>query len=972
MLNDRGVVVADPARGVDRAYALELARRGAKFMPHGRAGQEVLLQNAGMPGDLGAEVDVFAATESNATELLYARAGVAVAVHRKGRGSNNLGTGQVRLCGLRLTVARTALAAAVASLLPLYGAAAQVTPAVGVARDFDLPAGKLAAALDALRKQSGIQLDYPPELVADKWARAVRGRMGWRDALGRLLQDSGLAYRQASDTTIVITRLQASARPGDRPVPARPATTTASAAPAVTDFSAMTVTGTRIRGGTTPSPVITIGSEQMQEEGFTDLGEVIRSVPQNFSGGQNPGVLTGNLAGAGNANQNITGGSSLNLRGLGADATLTLLNGRRMAYGGFTQAVDISAIPVEAVERIDIVPDGASAIYGSDAVGGVGNVILKRDFQGVTVGTRFGQATQGGMGSREYNITAGTTWSSGGLIATYKDESVDPIYSSQRGYTTQLVDPSTLYPGSDLHSGLVSVHQSLGDFAELHLDALDTKRSQLQLYNYSGTRSRITPDTTTTLIAPSLEFWLPNDWSLSLGATSGRSEHHEYRLQTVIATGAATVTDACYCNTSRSYELGAEGPLFSLPGGDARLATGIGYRENGFRDDDHVTPANTVHGSEGARFAYAELNLPLVGPDQQITGVRRLSLTAAVRAEHYSTFGGVTTPKWGLLYDPSDDVTLKASWGKSFKAPTLFEQNYAQNAYLFSPSSFGGTGYPAGSTVLVLDGGNRNLEPERATTRSVSLALHPEALRGLEAELSWFSVDYRDRVIQPVANASQALSNAIYAPFVDLSPTPQKQADVISSAGTFYNFVGAPYDPNKVAAIIYTQYANVAQQHIHGVDLSGSYRLELGQGALTLRGSASRLDSTQQTIRDQPAYALAGMLFNPPKTSGRVGAVWKQGGFTASLFANYRSGVTNRIDEMKSASFTTFDAALRYATGMRSDVWSGLEFSLSLDNAFDRDPPLYRVTSPLYVAPYDSTNYSAIGRFLSLSVSKHW
>src|SRR3546814_4884671 len=93
----------------------------------------------------------------------------------------------------------------------------------------------------------------------------------------------------------------------------------------------ITVTGTRIRGGTSPSPVIKIGSERIQEEGFTDLGEVIRSVPQNFAGGQNPGVSSGGFSGAGIANQNVTGGSSLNLRGLGPDATLTLLNGRRMA-----------------------------------------------------------------------------------------------------------------------------------------------------------------------------------------------------------------------------------------------------------------------------------------------------------------------------------------------------------------------------------------------------------------------------------------------------------------------------------------------------------------------------------------------------------------------------------------------------------------------------------------------------------------
>src|SRR5574337_1660634 len=124
---------------------------------------------------------------------------------------------------------------------------------------------------------------------------------------------------------------------------------------------------------------------------------------------------------------------------------------------------------------------------------------------------------------------------------------------------------------------------------------------------------------------------------------------------------------ACYCNNSRSYERGAEGPLFPLPGGDARLAAGLGYRENEFRDVDHIRGANTFRGSEGVRFAYAEFNLPLIGPDQQVHGIQRLNVTAAVRGEHYNTFGGVTTPKLGVLYGPNPDFTLKASWGRSFK-----------------------------------------------------------------------------------------------------------------------------------------------------------------------------------------------------------------------------------------------------------------------------------------------------------------
>lgn len=762
---------------------------------------------------------------------------------------------------------------------------------------------------------------------------------------------------------------------GEPPRPGSPETAIAAAAPAqtaATELESIEVTGTRIKGGAVPSPVISISAAHIQEEDFSDLGEVIRSVPQNFSGGQNPGVLSGNLAGAGNANQNMTGGASLNLRGLGADATLTLLNGRRLAYGGFTQAVDLSAIPVEAVERLEIVADGASAIYGSDAVGGVGNVILKRDYDGVSVGTRFGRATQGGLTSRQYSVTAGTTWRSGGVIATYQDASADPIYSRQRSYTTQLTDPSTLYPGSDLRSGLLSAYQALGDNAELRLDALRTERDQLHFYAVSGRNSRVTPTTTSLLLSPSLVVWLPNDWTLTLGATDGNSKHDQYRQETALASGAVSVTDLCYCNDSRSYELGAEGPLFALPAGDARLATGVGYRSNTFRNVNHVSGVETIDGSESARFAYAELNLPVVGPAQGVPGVQRLTLTAAVRGEDYSSFGGVTTPKFGVLYAPGSDVTLKASWGKSFKAPTLFERNYAQEAWLFQPGAFGGVGFPAGTTVLVADGGNQDLQPERAITRSVSLAWHPEALDGLEAELTWFGVDYSNRVLQPIANASQALRNPIYAPFVDRTPTPQAQADVIALASRFSNFAGVAYDPSRVAAIIYTQYANVAQQDIEGLDLSGSYQVALARGTLTLRGSASWLDSTQQTLPAQPTFDLSGTLFNPPKLSSRVGAVWKQGGLTASLFGNYRGGVRNRADGVESASFTTFDMALRYATGARGDAWAGLEFGASVDNAFDRDPPLCRVTSPLYVAPYDSTNYSAIGRFVSVSVSKHW
>jgi len=333
----------------------------------------------------------------------------------------------------RMGLVRNVLYAALCVALANVPAAhAQSTASSESIRQYDIPAGSLSSALGAWGAQSDKQVVFAPDLVAGKQTRGLSGQYAAEQALTQLLAGTGLAWKRVNGQTYALEKAPPPqpASANHKPAP-KSKTSPSAAAQKPTQLDAVSVTGTRIRGGVTASPTITIGAQQIQDEGFTDLGEVIRSIPQNFNGGQNPGVTTG--AGAGGFyNQNITGGSTANLRGIGQDATLTLLNGRRMSYGGYDQAVDISAIPVEAVDRIEIVTDGASAIYGSDAVGGVINVKLKRDFNGVAVGTRYGKATEGGLATHEYNATAGTTWSTGGLIATWKKESNDPIYADQR------------------------------------------------------------------------------------------------------------------------------------------------------------------------------------------------------------------------------------------------------------------------------------------------------------------------------------------------------------------------------------------------------------------------------------------------------------------------------------------------------------------------------------------------------------
>jgi outer membrane receptor protein involved in Fe transport len=464
---------------------------------------------------------------------------------------------------------------------------------------------------------------------------------------------------------------------------------------------------------------------------------------------------------------------------------------------------------------------------------------------------------------------------------------------------------------------------------------------------------------------------LARDWSLAASAAFGTDETTDNRF---LSTGGGynRVTRNLEKNTSRSYELGGEGPLFSVGGDEARLAVGVGERNNEYRFHSEISGLR-YGGEERARYTYAELNLPFVSPSSSVVGVHRLEVSAALRSEDYDSFGQVTTPKLGLIYAPSADVTLKASWGKSFKAPTMVQRNLNRTAYLWTASMVGGAGYPANATALMSYGGNPDLQPERAETWSASINFHPRAVPGLEVELTGFGIDYKNRVMEPVSYM-QALSNPAFAEFVVLSPTSAQINELLADyGGTLYNYAGAPLDPAKIVALIYDQHVNVARQKIRGLDLSASYALDLEAGYLTIRGSGSWLDSSQQTSMAQPEFDLAGTAFNPADFTGRFGAVWKGDGLTASAFVNHTTGVETywAASTIKTASFTTVDATLNYDVGETGSLFSGVAMGISVQNLFNKAPPIYAPAASTYI-PYDATNYSGIGRFVSVSVSKRF
>lgn len=854
---------------------------------------------------------------------------------------------------------------------------------------FDIPAQPMSTALKAFADQAGIQMLYRTEVASNLVARPVKGNLEKRQALEQLLEGTGLEAVYSADDAVTI-RPASAEQPSEvgKKSAAQTGVTASSevesevaggGSSSARDRSAektldtITVTGTRIRGGVNASPTITIGERQFKQEGFTDLGEVIRSLPQNFRGGQNPGVQAGAAVGD-PTNNNISGGSALNLRGLGPGATLTLLNGRRLSYSGPNQAVDISAIPIEAVERIEIVPDGASAIYGSDAVGGVANVILKRDFDGVTLSTLYGDSADGGLKRHDYNVTAGATWNSGGLIATYMKSDQDPIFADQRDYAASMADPSTLYNGSDLSSGLVSAHHQLGDRAELRVDALRTVRERISYQAYPTYYNFGHAETTVKSFAPSIALSLSGDWTTTLGASHGTDKSIADTTRVAFNSGVRNLTaNLCYCNETEAWELGAEGPLFSLGGRDMRLAIGLGTRRDDFAYKNLIS--GSVQGGERRnRYAYGELAIPVVDAGNARLGVQRLEFSIALRAEDYDGFGRVNTPKLGAIYDPNTDFTLKASWGRSFKTPTLIQMYASRGTELWSARQLGCSSCAATDQVLRSYGGDPDLDPERARTWTASVAFHPDSIPGLDAELTYFSIDYEQRVVNPTPSIATILSNPDYAQFVQYGPAVSQQEELIATYNDdFYNGMGAAYDPSKVIAIVSGHNVNVARQQAKGLDLSGSYSQEFSSGRLTYQAGASWLDLSQQSTPQAAAIDLSGMLYFPAKLNARLGTIWSQGGLSLSAFATYVSGVTNKTTSAseKTASFTTFDTTLRYETVPGVSPLAGLALSLSVDNVFNRPPPLFTQANPRFV-PYDSTNYSAIGRYITVSVSKGW
>ncbi|MEG3086676.1 TonB-dependent receptor plug domain-containing protein [Sphingomonas sp. PB4P5] len=229
----------------------------------------------------------------------------------------------------------------------------------------------------------------------------------------------------------------AQADPAAQPDPnsTSPAAAMADQAEAEDAGAEIVVTGSRIRRPDfdTPSPVVSLSAATIQQSGTTNLTDFLTGFPA-LQGSSTSADNSGSGAGIG-----YTGLNLLNLRNLGTERTLVLVDGRRhVASVPGSQSVDINTIPVDLIDRVDVLTGGASAVYGADAVTGVVNFVLKQNFEGVSARAQAGVSEYGDAGKRLISVTAGKNFAGGrgNIAVAYEYASESRLESRDRSRLT--------------------------------------------------------------------------------------------------------------------------------------------------------------------------------------------------------------------------------------------------------------------------------------------------------------------------------------------------------------------------------------------------------------------------------------------------------------------------------------------------------------------------------------------------------
>lgn len=755
----------------------------------------------------------------------------------------------------------------------------------------------------------------------------------------------------------LIAALAASALPAHAQDPTTPTERKA------TRLDTLIVTGTRASDRTaaeSTAPIDLITPEALQSSGTTELATALgRLLPSlNFP---RPAVSDGTDA-----------VRPAQLRGLSPDHTLVLVNGKRYHTGALVNVngtqgrssspVDLNTIPIAAIARVEVLRDGASAQYGSDAIAGVINIVLKGSPEGGNVSLRHGQTSAGDGAQTNLLADAGfPLGANGGFVHLAVQGDKQDQTDRARPFLGPVTPTSAPLgrvvqrqgdPEIDSYSGSYNAELAASDSLTLYSHGLHTKRDILsngffrpagdsrnipsiypdgflpQINNNSTDYSFVgglrklfagatALDLSYTYGSNELTFDIKNTLNRSLGPTS----------PTQFYAGALEVRQHILnLDMSTPLDLGLSSPLI--------LAYGAEYREDEFEqspgepDSYALGPFANIPGSQvfagfkpgdGGEFKRDNISL-YVSLEGKVT--EKLSAGVAARYEDYSDFGDTSTGKLTARYDFTPRVALRGTLSTGFHAPSLQQQYFQSTAtnFIVLPPPQGNTPFdivtfrvtnPAGIAL-----GAEPLRAEESTNFSVGLVLQP--IDRMYITIDAYRIELEDRI-----TLSENLTSAAVRNFLN--------------ANGFPGVGGGRY------------FTNAIDTTTDGIDVIGTYGWQVGNGDLDVTMGYNHNKTSIDRIAPNPAslnaidptalrfgrVEIGRFEVGAPRDKFLVGGDWSSDrcGFSANAVRYGEITVRNA----NPAQDQTFDPkwTLALAATLKLDRWS---FTLGGDNVLNEYP----------------------------------
>jgi len=486
-----------------------------------------------------------------------------------------------------------------------------------------------------------------------------------------------------------------------------------------------------------------------------------------------------------------------------------------------------------------------------------------------------------------------------------------------------------------------------------------------------------------------------------------------------------------------------DGPLFAVPGGEVRLAVGGDYYKDTYSQANESTatgpsaqtpvPASAALGTAASlsREVYAffgELNVPLIGSDNALLLVQRFDVEISGRYDHYSDFGSTSNPRIGVDWGVIDGLTLRGSWGTSFRAPTLVDTSNVGrtisgvNAQIAgqtngTPNCPTGATQPvpgsSGAAILAAIGGTcasnpfsgglndkggggglagllrpigSALGPETAKTWTVGANFAPTQIPGLTLDVTYYNLSI-SKVLGAVAN-----TNRLTDPSLAFSNLVTGQPGFASAVTALLNSGSSLVSPsfaNQVLFIADNSTNNLGSFMQEGLDFRANYVIpydEYGTWNIGVVGSYI-FHQLYSPAPGATATDISNTLTSGPENIGalrlrvRGNLGWtSESGLSVNLFANYQNAYKNTQAIVFPASgivpsFTTFDLAVGYDLGDQpaNDYLKKINFELVVNNLFaPRLPVVVYTQGGGGTTAFDGVNFSPLGRIISFTITKTW